>query len=407
MIYGLQKDLDQNQGKGVSLYIPGKTQLTPQDVFLGGPGTGVTDDMLGGSTRIFGETSKGTSLAFDAYTKHQAGDNSAYNQNPRPFEGNDVQAQRNAIIASNDAPRSDWEQGAPTMQRLAMEQGQSQNAVGNAQNAAQLTGRFDNAPTLAQKTYEQNVRNEAIKNAQWDKSFNYNAYNDSANRSIAQQNADNSELSAGITRSGAGTVSGGSMPAEYSSWVNDAATKNGIPPAILAGLIEAESSWNPKIVNKTSGATGLGQFLSTTAADEGLSDRTDAKSSIDATAAYLAKRIQWAGGDLNKGIMGYGEGTTAYLDRVLGKAKNYTVSAGTKTIGAKPNAAPTASDIKIAQNKAIAEVNSMDANGKNESAIWNYMNSIGSELTDKGVDMADLHDYISRRRYSSYDPTGK
>ena len=49
----------------------------------------------------------------------------------------------------------------------------------------------------------------------------------------------------------------------------------------------------------------------------------------------------------------------------------------------------------------------MDANGKNESAIWNYMNSIGSELTDKGVDMADLHDYISRRRYSSYDPTGK
>ena len=88
-VYGLAADVSANPDKGVSLYVPGKTKLTPQDVFLGGTGTGVTDDMLGGSTRVFGETSKGTSLAFDAYTKHQTGDNSAYNPNPRPFEGND------------------------------------------------------------------------------------------------------------------------------------------------------------------------------------------------------------------------------------------------------------------------------------------------------------------------------
>lgn len=162
-VYGLPADVAQNQGKGVNLYIPGKTQLGPQDVFLGGPGTGVTDDMLNGSVRVFGDTASQTAKAFDAYANHQSSSS--------PFETNNVQAQRDAIIASNGAARSDWARGAPTMARLALESGQAQNAVGNAQNAAQLTGIFNNQDTMAKKAYNEQIRQDAIKNSQFDKTL--------------------------------------------------------------------------------------------------------------------------------------------------------------------------------------------------------------------------------------------
>lgn len=373
-VYGLARDLELN--KGASLYIPGQTQLTKGDVFIGGAGTGITDDMIGPATRIAGVDAAGTARAYENFQKGQSLASSA--PKPSPFESGDTLAQSRAIIANNAAPRSDAYRGNPSMGRLTMEQKQVQDAVVNAQNASKFTGQYGGKDTLDQKIYDHGVeqdafsneynvgnmmgnykgqdtfvaRNAAIKDAQWDKTYDYNAYNDSANRAINQQNADNNELAAGITRTGGGTVSGGSMPQEYSDWVNDAAASNGIPPAILAGLIEAESSWNPEIVNKTSGATGLGQFLSTTAADEGLSNPTDAKSSIYAAAKYLAKRVDWAGGDLEKGIMGYGEGTTEYLNRVLGKSKNYTVSAGTKTIGTKPTD-------KINTNELVGRLNTL------------------------------------------------
>ena len=155
-----------------------------------------------------------------------------------------------------------------------------------------------------------------------------------------------------------GNATGGSMPEAYSAWVNDAAAKNGISPALLAGLIETESSWDPSNVNPKSGATGLGQFLATTAKEEGV-DRTDAKSSIYGAAAYLAKRIQWAGGDLNKGIMGYGDGTTTYLDSVLNASKHYT-GGGTGGGGTKGAAATAA------------------AADRAQSAIYNMSNGLRS-----------------------------
>jgi len=362
--------MDRNQGKGVQLFIPGQTKLNDDDVFLGGPGTGVTDDMLGGGTRVFGDTAEGTAKAFDSFQK----------SNQSPFETNDIAAQIKAVTAANSAPRSDSYIGMPTGARLDMEQKQIQDAVTNAYNQNKFTydkgqdsisnkykqdtldhtisqDNFTNeynvgkmmANYKGQDTYEKTA--DAIKNAQFMANLNSNNYNDAENRKISQQNADNNELIAGITRTGGGMVSGGSMPQEYSGWINDAATKNGIPPNVLAGLIEAESSWNPTVVNPTSGATGLGQFLATTGNEEGV-NRTDPKSSIYGAASYLAKRIKWAGGDLNKGIMGYGEGTPAYLDRVLGKAKNYTISPPIKTIGTKP------AD-KINTNELIGRLNTM------------------------------------------------
>lgn len=383
--YGLQADVQTNPDKNVLLYVPEKTKLTPQDVFLGGPGTGVSDEMIGQATRVFGEDRAGTRRALGNY------------------EG-DLASQTKSVIAQNAAPRSDAYMGMPTLARQQMEAGQAQDKISNDQGAAQLMGSLYGSPTLAQKTFEHGVTQDAFTNeynvgnmmgnylgkttleqrrsdiqeAQYKSTLASNNYNNAEDRKISQQNANTSELSAGITGA-SGTVSGGTMPQEYSGWVNDAAAQNGIPPAILAGLIEAESSWDTNAVNPTSGATGLGQFLASTARDEGLTNSTDAQSNIYATAAYLAKRISWAGGDLNKGIMGYGEGTTAYLNRVLDKSKNYTTSAGTKTMS---DAGLTVTernyldkqDVGAANDKAFSILNELANDGKSRTEILNYLN---------------------------------
>jgi len=255
----------------------------------------------------------------------------------------------------------------------------------------EVIGNYMGQPTMSQKQLDQGGYQFGQKMAQDESQFG-------RSNAIAQQRANyDTEVS-----TGGGIVSGGSMPQEYANFVNDAAAQNGIPPAILAGLLEAESSWNPNAVNKTSGATGLGQFLKTTADEQGLTNRSDAKSSIYAAAKYLAIRAQQAG-SLEGGIKGYGEGTDEYLQRVLGKAKNYTVSEVSKVKSDK--ATPiTAQDAKIAQNQAIAIVNSLDSQGKGEKEILNYFNENASALADKGVDLQDIMDYIVKRRYPGYEP---
>ncbi|HEY6072706.1 MAG TPA: transglycosylase SLT domain-containing protein, partial [Anaerolineales bacterium] len=67
--------------------------------------------------------------------------------------------------------------------------------------------------------------------------------------------------------SGAGVdCSGTEVPAEYLPWVDDAANKElGGDEAILIALIEVESGWNYKAKNSSSSATGLGQFITSTA----------------------------------------------------------------------------------------------------------------------------------------------
>lgn len=112
------------------------------------------------------------------------------------------------------------------------------------------------------------------------------------------------------------------VPPQYADMVASASAKYGVDPAIVSAIIEVESGWNPEAYNESSGASGLGQFLASTAREEGV-DPFNPASAIDGVAKYLAKRIQWAGGDVNKGIMGYGEGTTAYLNKVLNKVGKY------------------------------------------------------------------------------------
>ena len=188
--------------------------------------------------------------------------------------------------------------------------------------------------------------------------------------------------------SSSGKYAGGYQNGKYKDWINEYGAKYGINPNLLAGVIQTESAFNPNARNKGSGATGLGQFLASTAQDEGLSDRTDPESSIAHLASYLKKRIGWAGGNVNKGVMGYGEGTQAYLNKVLantpGGSGNANTSGGTYS----------GSGISSSDNSTV------------DGGSDNLLSTIDSEKTsliDLQRQLAEIPYAISKNRLAEFD----
>ena len=96
------------------------------------------------------------------------------------------------------------------------------------------------------------------------------------------------------------------VPGGYGQTIASAAKKYGIDPSILAGLIDAESAFNPNAISQ-SGAEGLGQFMPATAAEQGV-DVNDPISSINGAAKYLAYLRDYFGGDMEKAIYAYNGG---------------------------------------------------------------------------------------------------
>jgi len=97
-----------------------------------------------------------------------------------------------------------------------------------------------------------------------------------------------------------------SVPSGYGSIISDSASRNGIPPSILAGLIATESGFDSNAVSPV-GAKGLGQFMPPTAAEFGV-NVNDPVSSIDGAARYLRYLTDYFNGDLEKAIYAYNGG---------------------------------------------------------------------------------------------------
>ena len=96
------------------------------------------------------------------------------------------------------------------------------------------------------------------------------------------------------------------VPKGFGPMVEASAKKHNIDPAILAGLIQTESAWNPDAISP-SGAKGLTQFMDPTAAEFGV-NVYDPASAIDGGAKYLRYLIDYFKGDMRLAIFAYNGG---------------------------------------------------------------------------------------------------
>jgi soluble lytic murein transglycosylase-like protein len=177
--------------------------------------------------------------------------------------------------------------------------------------------------------------------------------------SFASQLATAQSGTSATTTAGAGgsvsTTLGGGTPSAYDAQITAAATKHGLDPALLKGLIRQESNFNPN-ARSGAGATGLTQLMPGTAAGLGVTDATDPAQAIDGGAKYLKAQLDRFGGDASKALAAYNAGpgavakyggvppyaeTQNYVTKVLGYAAEYR-GAGAATTPATTAAAPLA-----------------------------------------------------------------
>jgi len=136
------------------------------------------------------------------------------------------------------------------------------------------------------------------------------------------------------------SASSGGESGEYEALIAQAAARNGVDPAVLHGLIEQESGFDP---NATSGAgaSGLTQLMPGTASSLGVANPLDPAESIEGGARYLGQMMSQFGGNTGEALAAYNAGpgaveqyrgippyaeTQSYVSKVLGYAEAYRQS---------------------------------------------------------------------------------
>ena len=134
----------------------------------------------------------------------------------------------------------------------------------------------------------------------------------------------------------------GNGPVPFASMIEGACAKYGIDPALLAGLIEQESHFDPT-VGSPAGAQGLTELMPETAAGLGVTDSHDPAQSIEAGARLLSEKLGEFGGNTELALAAYNAGSGAvqqyngippypetqeYVKKVLGYAAGYAGTFG-------------------------------------------------------------------------------
>jgi soluble lytic murein transglycosylase-like protein len=147
-----------------------------------------------------------------------------------------------------------------------------------------------------------------------------------------------------LSSAGAGSETGG----EYEALVDQAAARNGLDPAVLHGLIQQESGFDPS-AGSSAGAQGLTQLMPGTASSLGVANPLDPAESIEGGARYLGEMMSKFGGNTEDALAAYNAGpgavqqyggippyaeTQSYVSKVLGYAEAYRQSHPTTTTGA-------------------------------------------------------------------------
>jgi soluble lytic murein transglycosylase-like protein len=153
------------------------------------------------------------------------------------------------------------------------------------------------------------------------------------------------DTSSGIASSGIdyGAVQGASTSGEsstYDALIEQAAARNGVNPAVLHGLIQQESGFNPDAVS-SAGASGLTQLMPGTASTLGVANTLDPAESIEGGARYLGELTSQFGGNTEDALAAYNAGpgaveqyggippyaeTQSYVANVLSNAEAYQQS---------------------------------------------------------------------------------
>lgn len=141
----------------------------------------------------------------------------------------------------------------------------------------------------------------------------------------------------GQSAQGAGASAGSG---EYESLIDQAAARNGLDPAVLHGLIQQESGFDPSATS-SAGASGLTQLMPGTAASLGVGNPLDPAESIEGGARYLGQLTAEFGGNTEEALAAYNAGpgavqqyggippyaeTQSYVAKVLGGAEAYRQS---------------------------------------------------------------------------------
>jgi soluble lytic murein transglycosylase-like protein len=134
---------------------------------------------------------------------------------------------------------------------------------------------------------------------------------------------------------GAGGGSG-----DYEALIEQAAARNGVDPAVLHGLIEQESGFDPSATS-SAGAAGLTQLMPGTASSLGVANPLNPAESIEGGARYLRELMSEFGGNTQNALAAYNAGpgaveqyggvppyaeTESYVTKVLGNAETYRQS---------------------------------------------------------------------------------
>jgi soluble lytic murein transglycosylase-like protein len=145
-----------------------------------------------------------------------------------------------------------------------------------------------------------------------------------------------------------GAGSSGESGGEYESLIDQAASRNGLDPAVLHGLIQQESGFDPSATS-SAGASGLTQLMPGTASSLGVADPLNPAESIEGGARYLGQLMTQFGGNTEDALAAYNAGpgaveqyggtppyaeTQSYVSKVLGYAETYRQSHPTTATGA-------------------------------------------------------------------------